>query len=34
VSFDSPGLKASARKFGELAPLKFLAVSERRCLVS
>ena len=30
----SPRLKVSARKFGELTPLKLLAVSERRCLVS
>ena len=29
-----PRLKAGARKFGELAPLKLLAVSERRGLVS
>ena len=29
-----PRLKVGVRKFGKLAPLKLLAVSKRRCLVS
>jgi hypothetical protein len=33
-SSPSPTLKISARKFGKLAPLKLLAVAERRGLVS
>jgi hypothetical protein len=33
-TFFSPRLKGSARKFRKLAPLKLLAVSERRGLVS
>lgn len=33
-TFFSPRLKAGARKFGKLASLKLLVVSESRCLVS